>query len=466
MILAGVARSYRTPTGEVQALREVSATLPRAEVSAIVGPSGSGKSSLLRLIAGMDRPTHGTVLVEGRDVGSATARERRRLRRDLVGYVFQRPSANFFSDLTVGEHLRLAAGPGPDPATLATILDALGLAHRADHLPSELSGGEQQRAAFAQALASGARTVVADEPTAELDTASAELVLERLRALAADGVTFVIATHDPGVIAAAGHRLELEHGRVRDAPVPRAPGDPSALLFQDVRDPVRWPDDLPPWVSLPNAPVLQLEGVTKTYGRGDEAVHALRHIDFTAASGEIVELVGRSGSGKTSLLNVAVGWQRADAGTVTAPGGAAPTWADVAVLPQRLGLMDELTVGENVEYPARLAGRLEERRALVQDLLEVLGLSLLRNRHPKETSLGEQQRTALARALVLGPRLLVADEPTAHQDARWAQTMFSLLGDAAAVTGSCCVIATHDSSFTAHVDRTVAMADGRIVDGI
>jgi putative ABC transport system ATP-binding protein len=459
--LEGVVRTYPTPTGAVQALRDVSGVLPRGAVTAVVGPSGSGKSSLLRLIAGMDRPTAGVVAVEDLVVGSSSARARRRLRRDVVGYVYQRPAANFLTDLTVGEHLRMAAGTGPTGEELFAILERLGIEHRVDHRPAALSGGEQQRAAFAQALASGARIVVADEPTAELDRDSSELVIDRMRALAADGVTVVIATHDPAVIAVAEHRLELEHGRLRDSvrlsADPEAPAPGVAL---------RWPgDDLPAW--LAGAPrdgiVFAAENVVKTYGDAGEVVHALRGVSLTASEGTLVGLVGRSGSGKTTLLNIAAGWERADEGSVDVPEGAPTAWADVAYVPQRLGLMDELRIRENVAYPARLAGELELRSDLIEGLQRTLGLDGLAERYPRETSLGEQQRTAIARALVLGPALLIADEPTGHQDEAWARRIFAVLADAAA-TGSCCLIATHDGSLAPYLDRVVTMADGTVVE--
>ena len=143
----GIERVYRTPTGEVHALHDVTCRFARGVVTAVVGPSGSGKSSLLRLIAGLDRPSAGSLVVEGRDVGRGSARARRRLRRDLVGYVYQRPSDNFLAHLTVGEHLSLAgrarsgASNHLDPDRL---LDLLDIGDRIDHLPSELSGGEQR----------------------------------------------------------------------------------------------------------------------------------------------------------------------------------------------------------------------------------------------------------------------------------------------------------------------------------
>jgi putative ABC transport system ATP-binding protein len=459
-----VDRTYRTPTGEVQALRDVSAALPAAVVTAVIGPSGSGKSSLLRLIAGIDRPTAGTVVVDGREIGGASVHVRRRLRRDTVAYVFQRPSSNFLPDLTVREHLRVAAGDGPSDDDLTAILDALEIAHRAEHLPSELSGGEQQRAAFAQALATGARIVVADEPTAELDSASGAYVLERLRALAREGVTFVIATHDPDVIASAGNGVRLDHGRLQDSSI--APPHGPERTGGPMRDTVslRWPEeDLPGWEDAGAAgPVVRFEDVSKTYGHGDEAVHALQHVGLTATRGEIVGLVGRSGSGKTTLLSVAAGWEAPDDGVVATPGDGVPDWSDIAVVPQRIGLMEELSVRENIEYPARLRGELPVRRDLVDDLLDAFGLQGLSRRYPTEISLGEQQRSALARALVLRPRLLIADEPTGHQDAGWGRRIFDVLADAASL-GTCCLVATHDRTLSPLMDRVVSMADGRIV---
>jgi len=457
--LEGVVRTYRTPTGEVRALRDVTASLPRGDVSAVVGPSGSGKSSLLLLVAGLDRPTEGSVEVMGAEIGRARSGVRRRVRRSTVGYVFQRPSDNLLSHLTVADHLRLAArtaNRGDDD--LAATAEALGISHRLGHRPDELSGGEQQRVALAQALASGVSVIVADEPTAELDSDSADAVLVRIAGLSRQGVTFVLATHDRSVMAIAGHELALEHGVVAGTDMHRhAPIDP-----QD-RPSLRWPATAVEerWLAEEAGPVLRLEGVSKRYGSGEGSVRALDDVDLEVVPGEVIGVVGRSGSGKTTLLNVAAGWDVPDAGLVVRPGGSEPRWIDVAVVPQHLGLMDELTVRENVEYPARLAGRLPERADLIDDLLDQLGLTTLQGRSPRETSLGEQQRTAVARAVVLGPTMIVADEPTAHQDADWASAVLRTLADAA-IAGSCCLVATHDPDVLASLDRTIGISDGRL----
>jgi putative ABC transport system ATP-binding protein len=467
-------KTYRTASGEVRALKGLSAEVPASSLLAVVGPSGSGKSSLLRLIAGLDRPTSGTLVVEGTSVHDASARTLRRFRRATVGYLFQRPSDNFLPHLTVGEHLRLARGLTHRPPRIdqEELLSTLGIEERVDHLPSELSGGEQQRAAIAEVLMGGATIVVADEPTAELDSTSASHVMDTMVELARAGVTFVVATHDRSVMRRADAALELDHGIRRSST--SAPADPadrsSAAPFRpapDVAEPDRADRWRPPATTTAPEPelpfILDANGLSKAYRRGDEVVHALDDVSLTLRAGELVGLVGRSGSGKTTLLNVIAGWEHADAGTIERSGSesAVPGWDELAVVPQKLGLFDELSVRENLEYPARLHGRLEELRGRVDRLMEDLAIEHLAARYPKETSLGEQQRTAVARALVLAPTLVLADEPTGHQDAASERRVLEAFGRAAAEGGSC-LIATHNASLAPRLDRVLEMADGRL----
>ncbi len=468
-------KTYRTASGEVRALKGLSAEVPASALLAVVGPSGSGKSSLLRLIAGLDRPTSGTLVVEGTSVHDASARTLRRFRRATVGYLFQRPSDNFLPHLTVGEHLRLARGLTHRPPRIdqEELLSTLGIAERVDHLPSELSGGEQQRAAIAEVLMGGATIVVADEPTAELDSTSASHVMDTMVELARAGVTFVVATHDRSVMRRADAALELDHGVRRSSAAPRRP----VRSFERRRVPAGADrgrtrprrtlaaPDAPATAPEPDLPfVLAATDLSKSYRRGDEVVHALDGVSLTLRAGELVGLVGRSGSGKTTLLNVIAGWEHADAGTIERAGrqgSTVPGWDELAVVPQKLGLFDELTVRENLEYPARLPGRLGELGGRVDELMEDLAIAHLAARYPKETSLGEQQRTAIARALVLSPTLVLADEPTGHQDAVSERRVLEAFGRAAA-DGASCLIATHNASLAPRLDRVLEMADGRL----
>jgi len=203
---------------QVTALAGVSASFRRATFTAVMGPSGSGKSTLLHCAAGLDRPAAGQVIIDGTDLGGLDEEARTRLRRDRVGFVFQ--AYNLVSSLTaaqnVGLPLRLA-GRRPDPAAVAGALDAVGLAGRAGHRPSELSGGEQQRVAVARALLSRPAVVFADEPTGALDTAASRQVLDLLRALVDQHErTVVLVTHDPVAAAHADRVLILNDGRIVD----------------------------------------------------------------------------------------------------------------------------------------------------------------------------------------------------------------------------------------------------------
>jgi putative ABC transport system ATP-binding protein len=208
--------------------------------------------------------------------------------------------------------------------------------------------------------------------------------------------------------------------------------------------------------------VVSAVGLRKSYRRGPEEVRALRDVSLTLRAGEVVALVGPSGSGKTTLLNVVCGWEQADAGQLDWPNGAGDrTWDELAVVPQDLGLIDELTVAENVALPLWLSGRLEAGQAEATALLERLGLAGYAGRLPAEVSLGERQRAALARAMVTGPRLLLADEPTGHQDADWARAVFEAVRWLAG-RGSCCLVATHSQEFLAQVDRVLTIRDGEL----
>jgi putative ABC transport system ATP-binding protein len=220
-VCRSVGKTYRTATESVPALVDVTLAIPRAQVTVVVGPSGSGKSSLLRLLACIDSPDAGEVLIAGQRVDQLRPRARRRLRQRQIAYLFQRPGENLLPYLDAVAQVRLAAALRGAPVTeteALDLLDRLGLRGRADHLPEQLSGGEQQRLAVACGVVGDPALVVADEPTAELDTAAAERVLTAMEGLAAAGVGFVLSSHDPRVMAIADGFVRLDHGRLVEGP--------------------------------------------------------------------------------------------------------------------------------------------------------------------------------------------------------------------------------------------------------
>ena len=211
---------------------------------------------------------------------------------------------------------------------------------------------------------------------------------------------------------------------------------------------------------------VSASGLHKTYRRGREQVHALRGVSIEVHPGEVVALLGRSGSGKTTLLNCLLGWERPDRGEVRVPGVTDPAtagWSTVAVVPQRFGLLDELSLADNVAMPARLTGRAEPRAEALR-ALALLRLDHLADRTPDEVSLGEQQRTALARALVVRPAFLIGDEPTARLDEDLSAHVLATLRDVCAENGTGVLIASHDPIVQAHADRVVRLSDGLVED--
>jgi putative ABC transport system ATP-binding protein len=211
----GLVRIYWSASGEVHALKGVDAVIPAGRLTAITGPSGSGKSSLLRILAAQDRPTAGRAEVAGQSLAGLSTHRLRALRRRQIGYVFPRPPQNLLPQLTVAEHLVAAArirGRGADDVD--ELLERLGLADRRAHRPGELSGGEQQRTAFAAALVGQPALVVADEPTSELDSTTTAGLLAAVHDVTRGGTTVVMATHDPLAAAAADQVIHLRSGAV------------------------------------------------------------------------------------------------------------------------------------------------------------------------------------------------------------------------------------------------------------
>ena len=214
----GLVRTYGSGPTAVHALAGVDLDVQRGRLTATMGPSGSGKSTLMHCLAGLDRPTAGTVVVDGEEVSAMSERRLTRLRRDRIGFVFQ--AFNLVPTLTALENITLPldiARRPVDRAHLDAVVQAVGLADRLHHKPGELSGGQQQRVACARALVTRPAVVFADEPTGNLDSTSAHEVLSFLRRSVDElGQSVVMVTHDPTAASYADRVLFLADGRIVD----------------------------------------------------------------------------------------------------------------------------------------------------------------------------------------------------------------------------------------------------------
>jgi putative ABC transport system ATP-binding protein len=215
--LQHLTKRHRAGDIETTALDAIDLQIEAGEYVAISGPSGCGKSTLLGLLGLLDRPTSGRYLLQGEDVAAKSERELAALRRGRIGFVFQ--SFNLVDEMTVQDNVLLALRYGGQPekaqrARVAEVLERLGLAHRAQHHPSQLSGGQQQRVAIARAIAARPALLLADEPTGNLDSAHGQEVMRLLRELNDEGTTLVMVTHSAEHASLASRTVRLLDGRV------------------------------------------------------------------------------------------------------------------------------------------------------------------------------------------------------------------------------------------------------------
>ncbi len=495
---------YRAAQGDVAALRGLSLDVGDREVVSVLGPSGSGKTTLLGLLEGARRPSSGELAVLGVDAGRASARMLARLRRDSVGVVRQHYHRALPREYTAEEiaalPLRLLGRRPKDARARARVLlREAGLARRADAHPDELSGGEQQRLAVCAALSRSPRLVLADEPTGELDARAAADVVDLLLQFASEAAAaVVVVTHDPAVALRTDRTIHIRDGRLA------AEGTTRPVLIIDEQGWLRLPRRLieqaglrervraeASWgkvellaqdpVASETAPVLParltaeekrhgtevaLSRVVKRHPGGEQPV--LDELTWAFDAERMHVVGGPSGSGKTTLLDLLAAVELPDAGEVWVAGeridslapDEAARWRrrTLGYLSQHSTLVDFLSARENVELALALRGfRPDDAGRRADRWLEWVGLSRSAARRADRLSGGEQRRVALARALAPGPRLLLADEPTAHLDRMSGRLVIRLLQRAAHEGGTTVVAASHDPDVLAAADERLLL---------
>jgi len=502
-----VFRVHSTPEGDAAALQGLTLTIRAGEILTVLGPSGAGKTSFLRILAGLDLPSAGSVRVFGSDLRTLGSGARARYRSEVLGYLDQHYERALAPELTARElvSLRLRADGVEREAREARadeLLERVGLATKTASLPRQLSGGEQQRVALCAAVAHRPRLLLADEPTGELDAASARLVYNAVAELAADeGCTVVIVSHDPAATAIADRFVHIRDGRVSEETVAgeglivvgrggwlRLPqelleragiGERAAASLEDDRivvtaaasDGAAAEAAAEPAAAVPGRIVASVTDVVKTHGRGVSAARVLDGLEAVFEGGRLTVVTGPSGSGKTTLLHLLAGLDLPDAGEVRVAGAdvhaldrarrAELRRRDIALVPQQSGLVPFLSARENVELGQQIRGL----DADPTEVLRAVGLSERAGQRVSRLSAGEQVRVAVARALAARPSLLLVDEPTARLDEANALRLAALLTTLARETGAAVVCATHDPVVIEQADHELALAAAPVAVG-
>ncbi|HDR9204264.1 microcin ABC transporter ATP-binding protein [Burkholderia vietnamiensis] len=489
--------------GDTVAVEDVTLAIGRGERVALVGESGSGKSvtalSILRLLR--DADLSGTIRFAGQDLAGKSEREMRGLRGSDIAMIFQEPMTALNPLYTVGaqiaETIVLHDGVTAGEARKRTIalLARTGIAEpekRVDSYPHELSGGQRQRAMIAMALACRPRLLLADEPTTALDVTIRAQIVDLLLELQRDeaekrGMAILLITHDLNLVRRFAERVAvMEHGRlVESGPVERIFAQPEHPYTQRLLNsrPQRTVAPV-----LPIAPVvLDARHVSVQFARkrpglagwfGTLPVTAVDDVSVSVRQGETLGIVGESGSGKSTLAMALLGLQRTVAGEIEFQGRALSTYRGREQTALRSNMQVvfqdpfsslsprqtiERIVGEGLElHRPELSA--DARRAKSLSVLREVGLDrTVLHRYPHEFSGGQRQRIAIARALVLEPRILILDEPTSALDVSIQQQVLKLLANLQQKYNLGYVFISHDLEVIGAMAHRVAVMQGGAV---
>ena len=500
-----VVKAYATGDGPFTALNDVSLDIKPGEFLGITGKSGAGKTTLLNMIAGISKLTSGEVLFYGGNNGSVTpihALDEDKLalwRGKNMGIIYQSfelmPSLNLVDNVMLPPDFLGAYQPTTSKAKALELLELVDIVEHAYKIPAHISGGQKQRVAIARALVNDPPLIIADEPTGNLDSVTAETIFQIFEKLVAQGKTLVMVTHDESLAPRFTRRLHIVDGVVGSLPqngtghisssaVIEETEQEISLEVQDIaekqsasQDATVPCDESAPKRAVPQQdyPAIVLRGVDKVYENAAGKFVALKSIDMQLNYGQFISIVGKSGCGKSTLLNMITGIDHPTAGEVIVGNeriyemseSQRALWRgrNMGVVFQFFQLLPTLTLLENTMLPMDYCKvyPFHERPERAMELLKMVGLDEQAHKLPASASSGQQQSAAIARALATDPALILADEPTGNLDSRSAENILHLF-ERLAGEGKTILIVTHDPSITQRTDQTIILSDGEIID--
>ena len=526
--LRDVTKVYTTGAGNFTALKNITLDINKGEFLGITGKSGAGKTTLLNMISGVSEITSGEVCFFAQDknghkdnhqaipVHLMDEDELARWRGRNLGIVYQSfelmPMLDLVNNVMLPQDFLGLYQPTVSKEHALELLETVGLARHAYKLPAHTSGGQKQRVAIARALVNDPPVILADEPTGNLDTVTAETIFQIFEKLVGQGKTVIMVTHDEDLAPRFSRRLQISDGKIvngvkakvglqkkgkakvspqvtsdvlapegtqesaspnetRNSPVTPAiagANGPASSSMREGRGERAYTYD-------PDKPAILLRDVVKTYVNAAGEFKALKGINLTMNYGQFISIVGKSGSGKSTLLNMLTGIDYPTSGDVIMGGeriyemteSQRALWRgrNVGIVFQFFQLLPTLTLLENTMLPMDYCNVYphSERPERAMELLKMVGLEEQAYDLPDSVSSGQQQSAAIARSLATDPPIIVADEPTGNLDSRSADVIIRVFQQLAN-RGKTILIVTHDPSLTSRTDQTVIISDGEIVD--
>ncbi len=487
-----VVKTYATGDVPFVALNNVNIDIKQGEFLGVTGKSGAGKTTLINMISGVGELTSGNILFHwvGEELPSPSIQiqslnedKLARWRGENLGIIYQ--SFELMPTLSLVENVMLPPDFLGDYQPLISkkrALELLDLVEIADHaykIPAHISGGQKQRVAIARALVNDPHLIIADEPTGNLDSVTAETIFQIFEKLVAQGKTIVMVTHDESFAPRFSRRLQIADGVVT-SPTEEGGGVELPINIERERASHHVSKSRIEVVSSlkeqeDKKPAIVLRNVEKIYENSAGKFIALKSINLQLNYGQFISIVGKSGCGKSTLLNMITGIDHPTAGDVIIGDehiykmseSKRALWRgkNMGVVFQFFQLLPTLTLLENTMLPMDYCNLYPfyERPDRAMELLKMVGLEDQAHKFPTAVSSGQQQSAAIARGLATDPSIILADEPTGNLDLRSADNVLNLF-ESLARSGKTILIVTHDPSITQRTDQTIILSDGEIID--